>query len=73
MGARIAQRIEEIKYRVYLTDAVQIAGANAARIAGGGELRIRFADLAYDYHPETRTADEVTEHIKAKLSALGGE
>lgn len=36
-------------------------------------MRVRFAELAYDYHPEERTADEITEHIKAKLLALGGE
>ena len=59
-------------YRAYIADAVQIAGANTARFAGGSEIQVRFAEMAYDYHPDTRTAEEVTEQIRAKLSALRG-
>lgn len=68
----MAARREEIMYRVFVTDAVQIAGANAARFAGGTEMKVRFADMAYDLPQDDRTAEEVTEHIKSKLRALGG-
>lgn len=71
--ARISRRVEEIRYRAYVTDAAQIAGSNTARFAGGSEMRVRFAELVYDFHPDTRTAEEVTEHIRARLSALGGD
>lgn len=66
--------MEEIKFRSYVADALQIAGSNTARFAGGSELTVRFSDLAYDFQPqETRTAEEIKEGIVAKIKALGGK
>ena len=65
-------RLEEIKLRVYITDALQIMGSNTARFVGGGEMSKRYMDLAYDFDNETRTEEEIKSHIKDKLNALNG-
>lgn len=42
-------------------------GESAARYAGGVYQKVRWADIVNPPKEETRTADEIIEHMKKKL------
>ena len=65
---------EEQQYRIYITDALKAITENTARMYGGATLKIRYADLVDEPEKkeETRTADEVIDHIKKKMEKLTG-
>lgn len=57
-------------YRVYVTDALKMIGENTARYAGGGYLKVRFADLIDPKPAETRTPEQIIEHMKQKIASV---
>lgn len=68
------RRQEEQKYRIYITDALKAITDNTVRMYGGVSLKMRYADMI-DTTPqkeETRTAEEVIDHIKEKMQKLTG-
>ena len=75
----IKRERELYAYRVYVTDALQMIAENtapqAAKYTGGKAGRYlakRWADLDKPAPPEeTRTPEEVIEHMKAKLKGGG--
>lgn len=56
-------------YRVYVTDALRIIGENTAKFVSGNYIKLRFADAIKPQKEETRTSEEVIEHMK---SVMGG-
>ncbi len=60
-------------YRVYVTDALKIICENTARYAGGSCIEMRYIDLINPKPEDTRTGDDVIEHMKLKLRTIGGE
>lgn len=53
-----------------MTDALRIIGENTARYAGGSYLNTRWADIIHPPKEETRTADEIIEHMKRRLASV---
>lgn len=57
-------------YQVYVTDALRLIGEHTAKYAGGSYQKARWADIINPPKEETRTADEIIEHIKKKLKEV---
>ena len=70
MISRRKQYIEDIAYRIYVTDALMGIAKNTSRGAGA-EMSKRFYDVI-NTKEETRTADEIISMMKHKISG-GGE
>lgn len=68
--SKIVQRREEVAYRIYITDALLVIGQNTQRFAGGSTMKMRYKDILFPAPEETRTAEEIKQHI---ISKLGGE
>lgn len=68
------RRQEERQYRIYITDALKAIADNMVRMNGGVTLKMRYADMidATPQNEETRTAEEVIDHIKEKMQKLTG-
>lgn len=68
-------RYEEIQldkaYRVYVTDALRVLTENTAKISGGGYIQHRYVELIEPRKEETRSGDEIIEHMKNVLGKLG--
>lgn len=60
-------------YRIYVTDALKLIAENTSKYAGGGYLKIRFADIINPKPEETRTAGEIITSITDKLRKLQEE
>jgi hypothetical protein len=58
---------------VYVSDALKCVAENTAKYGGGGYIKQRYADIIHPKPEETRTGDEIIEHMKEKLKRLGGE
>lgn len=72
--------LENAVYRTYVTDTLKIIAENTAksvnpRLGGGYAPTKRYYEILNPKPVETRTADDVTAHMKSRLSALqeGGE
>lgn len=66
--ARLREKIEEINYRVYMTDSVK-----AIFKALGGHMPIRYFDMiseAKEEKEEDRSPEEIVENIRDKLNKL---
>jgi hypothetical protein len=61
--ARYKTQQRELAYRIYVTDALKIIGG----------LNARYYEFIDDKPQDNRTAEEVVEGIRNKLTALGGE
>lgn len=59
-------------YRVYVTDTLKTICENTAR-QGGYCIKMRYIDLINPKPEDTRTGEEVIEHMKSKLRTIGGE
>lgn len=68
--ARVNQNQRDEAYRICVTDSLRILTENTAAIVGGKEFRFRYADLVFKKQEETRTADEVIDHIRQGLGRL---
>lgn len=64
------QAAEEL-YRVYMSDALRITAENISHIGGGMTLQSRYIDLVNPPKEETRTAEEIIDHVRK--NGWGGE
>ena len=67
------QKMDERRYRAYITDALMAIAENTARFAGGRTMSGRWYDA---YKPvDTRTGDEIALDIiqRAGLKPRGGD
>ena len=67
--ARRKKYIEDMAYRIYITDSLMGIAKNTSR-GQGMEMSRRYADII-NVKEETRTPDEIIGNIKKKLA--GGE
>ena len=61
--ARYNKQQRELAYRIYVTDALKSRWG----------LNVRYYDFIDNKPEDSRTADEVVNNIRHKLTALGGE
>ena len=54
-------------WQAYLAEALRLAGENAARMAGGGYLETRWTALLDQKPEETRTPEQVKQHMLRRL------
>lgn len=66
--ARQAQYMEELMYRVYVTDALQKIAENTANFAGGHIMPYRFYDAVYgdEKEKEKESAEEIVRNVTSK-------
>ena len=58
-------------YRVYVTEALRIITGNTAHLSNDGQyISVRFSDIIEPPKEETRTPDEIIDHILGGLSEL---
>lgn len=68
--AKLARQNSDTAYRAYITDALRMTTENTAKYAGGVYQKSRWFDLANPPKEETRTAEEIIEHMKKKLEGV---
>lgn len=56
---------------MYVTDALRIISENTAKYAGGSYQKARWVELIHPPKEETRTPEEVIEHMKNRLIEIG--
>jgi hypothetical protein len=64
--ARLNERAKTEAYRIYVTDALRIAGENTARYASGDYIKARYADMIEPKKQDNRTCEEITADIVAR-------
>lgn len=66
--ARQVQYMEELMYRVYVTDALQKITENTANFAGGHIMPYRFYDAVYGNgkEKEKESAEEIVRNVTSK-------
>lgn len=73
--ARLTEETQTLKYRIYVTDALQGITNNTGRLGGGLCMNTRYFDFikTEPQEEETRTSEEIIAHIKNKLKGLNDE
>lgn len=74
--ARFEQEQREEAYRIYISDGLRFISENTTHSAfecGGKYLNLRYYDLIYPAKQDTRTAEDIIDHIKQGLGRLGGD
>lgn len=67
----IQEEQKETLYRAYLTEALRIIGENTAALSSNGKyIEPSWADIVNPPPEEHRTAEEIIEHITAKIASL---
>ena len=67
-AAALQAEEKEKAYRIYVTDCLRMIAKNTAPIALGEYIGKRYLDIINPKPEETRTADEIIDHIKKKLA-----
>ena len=70
--ARIGEYRRDLMCRIYYADVLRTLTEITARIGGGDFAVTPLAELLYPKPEETRTAEEIIEHIRGKLREMGG-
>ena len=58
-------------YRYYMTDVLRNINESVANTMTGSYMQVRYMDIINPKPEETRTADEIIQHIKDGLNKLG--
>lgn len=64
--AKAHQNAEEKAYRIYATDCLRMISENTAK-PSGVYMKARYIDIIKPKKEETRTANEIIDHIKKRL------
>lgn len=67
------ERSKVTAYRVYTAEALRVLTENTAKYAGGGYLKVKYADIINPKPEEKRTGSEIIEFMKQKIADIGGE
>lgn len=70
LPALIKRDAEESTLRLYATDALKLIAENTAKFSGGNYMKLRWADIINPPKKESRTADEIIEHMKKRLEGV---
>lgn len=69
----IKRQSEELAFRVYVTDALNLIAKNTSGMnRDGGYLKNRYIDLITPEKVETRTPEEIIDQVIGKLNKIGG-
>lgn len=71
VSARSEEETERYAYRMYVTETLRGLTNTVGGYLGGATVTMSFEEVL-NYKPETRSADEIKEHMKNKLRSLGG-
>ena len=70
--ARVNENLERHAYRIYTTETLRgITNMLGSYFGAGMPVTMSFEEVL-NYKPETRTAEEIKEHMKNKIKSLGG-
>lgn len=69
----LARRKYEISYKLYVTDELRRIDEHTAPIGGGKYMAQRWAGQIRPQKIETRTPEEIIEHMKRKIAGNRGE
>ena len=69
MSARAQENLERHAYRVYVTETLRGLTNTVGGYLGGATVTMSYDEML-NYKPETRTAEEIKEHMKAKIRSL---
>lgn len=61
------KRLEELKYQVYITDALNAIAENTAKISQGKSLTKRFIDMLQLSQAKPKTREEIVNNIRKKF------
>ncbi len=70
--ARIGEYRRDLTCRIYYADMLRALTQAVASIGGGDFAVTPLAELLYPKPEETRTEEEIIEHIRGKLREMGG-
>lgn len=70
--ARIGEFRRDLMCRIYYADVLRALTQAVASIGGGDFAVTPLAELLYPKPEETRTEEEIIEHIRGKLREMGG-
>lgn len=71
LPAFLKRMTEEEAYRYYTADALRIVCENTAKLTGGNYIELRFFDILNPKKEETRTEQEIIDHVLSR--GWGGE
>lgn len=68
---RLKSKRREEAYQNYVTECLRMISENTAKFAGGKYMSVKFSSLFSDEKKrETRSEEEIKNHIKGKLAQL---
>ena len=71
MEGKIRQDYEADIWRKYVAQCVQLIAENTANMSGNGKmLSVSFEDLIIPRKVDSRTADDVIEHIRQEIDKM---
>lgn len=68
--SKINSNQRDIAYQVYVTDALQAISKNVEPVGRCGYIEKRYWDVIHPKPEDTRTAEEIIEHMKKKLARI---
>jgi hypothetical protein len=74
--ARFRREQREEAYRFYVAEGIRFVSENTTHSAfdgGGRYLNLKLYDILYPPKQDTRTAEDIINHVKQGLAKLGGE
>lgn len=66
------ERAKDRAYRLYMADTAHFINCSISNLLGGQMLRHRFSELITPQKEETRTSEEIIDHISDKLNNMAG-
>lgn len=69
----LARRKYEISYKLYVTDELRRIDEHTAALGDNRYMAQRWAEQIKPQKIETRTPEEIIEHMKRKIAGNGGE
>ncbi len=69
--ARIGEFRRDLMCRIYYADVLRVLTEAVAQIGGGDFAVTPLADLLYPKPEDSRTEEEIIEHIRGKLRGTG--
>lgn len=74
-AARMKRDVEDLAYRIYLTDGIKTMTQTLADSFGGKYIQARYWDILHPQEEDTRTEEEIKAQVFGRIRELqeGGE
>ena len=66
------ERAKERAYKLYVADTAYYINGSITNFLGGSMMRSKFSELIKPQEEETRTPEEIIDHISDKLNNMAG-